>query len=112
MSNDLKSNVTKYEEWDYNIKVAGVKFRQIELDELYEQDWSSVPIRLEAEPTNHADPNAIKVFAGTKHIGYIPALVAPHLKELISGEHECALVYITGGENGKFRTAKIAIRRI
>ena len=113
--NDLKARVEYFSEWDYNIKVAGVSFRQIELGELYEADWNSVQIELEEDPTNEVDPNAIKIYASLKHIGFIPALVAPYIKDLLNNgeKFECALIYITDGKRGKgIRTAKIALRRI
>lgn len=112
--NDLKARVEYFADWDYNIKIAGVSFRQRELGELYEADWNKVQIELEEEPDNQYDPNAIKILASLKHVGYLPAMVAPHVKELLnSGEKfECALVYITSGSRGKgIRTGKIALRR-
>lgn len=120
LGNDLKQRVEYYNEWDYNIKVAGVKFRQKELDELYEVSWNDVQIELEPEPTNEYDPNAIKIYASLKHIGYIPAMVAPHINQMLKDgkKFECALIYITNnhkgaaaGRGGKgIRTAKIALK--
>lgn len=112
--NDLKARVEYFADWDYNIKVAGVSFRQRELDELYEADWNQVQIELQEDPDNEVDPNAIKILASVKHIGYIPALVAPYIKDLLNNgeQFECALIYVTDGKRGKgIRTAKIAARR-
>lgn len=118
--NDLKERVEYFADWDYNIKIAGVKFRQTELDELYEANWNDVQVRLEPEPTNAFDPNAIKIYASLKHVGYIPATVAEPLNQLIKDghEYECALIYITNNHQGKaagkggkgIRTAKIALK--
>lgn len=124
--NDLKARVEFYSDWDYNIKVAGVKFRQSELDKLYEVDWNQVQIDLQEEPENKFDPNAIAIWANQAstdsiQVGYIPATVAPHIKEMLNnGEtFECALIYITDNTRGRaaqrggqgIRTAKIAVRR-
>lgn len=113
--NDLKARVEYFADWDYNIKVAGVSFRQTELGELYEADWNQVQIKLEEEPDNKFDSNAIKIYGSLKHIGYIPALVAPYIKDLLNNgeQFECVLLYVTSGSRGKgIRTAKIALRRI
>lgn len=110
--NDLKERVEFFSDWDYNIKIAGVKFRQKELGELYGEDWNKLEISIVPEPTNKFDPNAIQIFAGQIHIGYIPALVAVHINELLNNgqKFECALVYLTEGRRG-CRTGKIALRR-
>lgn len=113
--NDLKARVEYFGDWDYQIKVAGVKFRQSELDELYGEDWNELQVALQQEPENKYDPNAIAIYAGTEgpiQIGYIPATVAVPLNQMINEgkEFECALVYITSGNRGKIRTAKIALK--
>ena len=109
--NDLKKRVEFYADWDYNIKIAGVKFRQSELGELYEEDWNEVLVNIKPEPTNKFDPNAIAIYANDIHIGYIPALIAPHINNLlVEQKFECALVYLTEGKRG-CRTGKIALRR-
>lgn len=116
--NDLKARVEYFSDWDYNIKIAGVKFRQNELGELYEEDWNKLQVELRPEPDNKFDPNAIAIYTMREgvdsiHIGYIPGMVAPHLLKTINEgqEYECMLVYITSGNRGKIRTGKIALRR-
>ncbi len=110
--NDLKQRVEYFANWDYNIKIAGVSFRQKELGKLYEADWNEVQIRIEPEPNNKYDENAVAIYADDVHIGYIPGLVAPHIKSLLNEgqSFEYALVYITKGDRG-CRTGKIALRR-
>lgn len=110
--NDLKERVQYFSDWDYNVKVAGVKFRQEELGKLYDEDWNQIKIILEPEPTNEYDPNAVKILANGIHIGYIPAMVAEAFNGLNTefNKFECALIYITGGDSGKFRTAKVALK--
>lgn len=113
--NDLKARVAYFANWDYNIKIAGVSFHQRELGKLYETDWNNIEITLVADPNNKVDPNAIQICADGEHIGFIPALVAPHLKSLIDNgqKFECALVYITDGRRGSgIRTGKIALRKV
>jgi len=109
--NDLKARVDFFADWDYNIKIAGVSFRQEELGKLYGRDWNAITISLVEEPDNKYDPNAIKIIADDMHIGYIPGMVAPHVKELLNNgqKFESALMYITSGK--KIRTGKIALRR-
>lgn len=57
------------------LKVAGVTMdpsRQPYLRRL--QSRKRMPLmKLQREPNNKYDPNAIKVIIGTKHVGYIPA---------------------------------------
>ena len=112
IGNDLKKRVEFYNNWDYQIKIAGVKFRQEELSELYEKDWNKVKITLEKEPDNEYDSNAIKILADDIHIGYLPRMVAEalHDNQININKYECALVYITSGEQGKIKTAKIALK--
>lgn len=80
----------------YTTKVAGVTFpnmdgtnRQDILQQLHGTAWREVPCRLEPEPDNQYDPNAIRVVIamqpGTvQQVGYVPknlaAIVAPHLQ--------------------------------
>lgn len=115
--NDLKERVEFFSDYDYQIKVAGVKFRQRELDELYGEDWNELQVDLQHEPENKYDKNAIAIWINRPNqdsiqLGYIPAMVAPHLLSNMNDgkEYECALVYITSGNRGKIRTAKIAIK--
>lgn len=112
--NDLKENVEKFADWDYNIKVAGVKFKQEELAKIYDRDWSMCAVSLEPDPENPVDPNAIKVFVDGIWCGFLPAAVAKAVtdSELLKDSYQAALVYVTGGADNKFRTAKIAVRRI
>lgn len=118
--NDLKERVEYFADWDYNIKIAGVKFHREELDKLYEADWNEINIELEPEPSNQYDPNAIKILASGLHIGYIPGMASLAVTNMLKdGQMECALIYITNrhegraaGKGGKgIRTAKIALRR-
>ena len=111
-ANDLKARVEYFSDWEYQIKIAGVKFRQSELGEMYGEDWNKVEVQLVPEPTNAYDPNAIAIYANDIQLGYIPAMVATHLSKSINEgkEYECALVYITEGNRGKIRTGKIALK--
>lgn len=112
--NDLKARVEYFSDWDYNIKIAGVKFRQKELGELYEADWNALEINLVPEPDNKYDPNAVMIMANHTHIGYLPAMVAEAFSQSTDvTKYKCALIYITSGERGKgIRTAKIALKEI
>lgn len=83
-----------------NVRVVGVTFegRQDIIKRLHGDE----PCRLEPEPTNAYDPNAIAVMValpdGVQQIGYLPkdiaAIVAPHL----DGENlMCHITELTGG---------------
>lgn len=67
----------------FHFELAGVKFRR-------EAYLSAKPVdgdvlTLKPEPTNKFDPNAVQVFKGDIHIGYVPrefsSMVAGHLAE-------------------------------
>jgi hypothetical protein len=110
--NDLKQRVEFFADWDYNIKVAGVKFSQEKLSKLYEEDWNKINISLSPEPDNPYDSNAIKILADDQGIGYLPRMVAQAFKDnhIDVKKYKCALIYITAGDRGKIRTAKIALK--
>lgn len=83
-----------------NIRVAGVTFENRQ--DIIRQLNVSDPCRIEPEPTNQYDPNALAVkvaHAGAiHHVGFIPrdmaALIAPHL----AGESlTVSIQEITGG---------------
>lgn len=112
--NDLKKRVEAYQDWDYNIKIAGPTFAQEALSELYPLEWEHINILLEREPENEYDTNAIKVLANGKKIGYIPRLIAEHFAPLLDSgvEFDVRLIYITAGDRSKhIKTSKVAIRR-
>lgn len=113
MANNLKENVEFYQDWDYNIKAAGVTVRQAELSQLYPKDWAHIDIKLVREPDNQYDANAIKVMADGLHVGYIPALVAQSMaKQLDQGQQfKVNVIYITPSADKKIHTIKIALNR-
>lgn len=83
-----------------NTKVSGVTFegRQALIAQLSGRE----PCRLEPEPTNKYDPNAIavKVAHGADiwHIGYIPRGIAAEIAPYLEGESLiCQIEEITGG---------------
>ncbi len=54
-----------------NVTVVGMHFRGAEVKELVSTFTEGVKLRLEREPDNPYDPNAVKVFYEDTHIGYI-----------------------------------------
>lgn len=59
------------------IRVNGVSFRPGYPDNLLglksrHPEGKDIPVRLEREPNNRFDPNAVKVMIGGDHVGYIP----------------------------------------
>ncbi len=82
----------------YHTKVAGVTFegRQDIIKGLH----SGTDIMFERDPENKYDPNAVKVLAEGKHIGFLPrgSWVA---KEMDNGKRFKAYIsQITGGGSG------------
>lgn len=62
-----------------DVSVAGLKYRlDTVLDVIEEMDGGrQIKLRLEREPDNQFDSNAIKVVARPdRHIGYLPAIVS------------------------------------
>lgn len=97
-----------------NTRVAGVTFdgRQA----LIAQLTSNEPCRLEPEPDNKFDPNAIAVKVAHDgevwHIGYIPKEIAAEIAPHLEGEPiMCRIAEITGGfETYNGGTAALGIR--
>lgn len=59
-------------------------------------------LSLVREPTNQFDPNAIKVYLGDIHLGYIPKETAPKIKDDVEkGNVVCRVSEVTGGTVGK-----------
>lgn len=64
------------------VDVAGVKYRRDDVLDFMEAIDNGLPggVRLEHEPSNQYDPNAIKVIGfwtdQIRHIGYVPAVLS------------------------------------
>jgi hypothetical protein len=93
--------------------VAGVTFPNEDgasRQNVLERCQKGMPCRLEAEPTNKYDPNAIKVMVATapgkvEQVGYIPRNLAAIIAPSLQGESIMVeIIDITGGfetRNGK-----------
>ena len=90
----------------FTTRVAGTTYENrqellAELSMLNQSDYP--PCRLEPEPTNAYDPNAIKVMVAiapgeVKHAGYIPKDLAKQIAPYLEGEAlMCSIVEINGG---------------
>src|SRR5690606_41396851 len=67
-------------EAEYRTNLAGGKFRPMDAQQITLSLEPGTPLRLEREPTNPYDPNAIKVNeVDGVHLGYVPKNVAVHL---------------------------------
>lgn len=99
-----------------NTKVAGVTYEGRQA--LIAQITTIDPCRLEPEPTNPYDPNAIavKVAHGGEvwHIGYVPREIAAQVAEHLDGENLMVkIVDITGGfefDNGDVASLGVRLR--
>ena len=65
------------------VGIAGVTFegRQDVLRRMYQaqEDGAALSGRLSREPDNPYDPNAVRVYIGEMHVGYIPKALAAKL---------------------------------
>lgn len=114
--NSDSSHITK------NFRVAGVSYKQKEIeslacenpdyslskkelcdqyndgDTIYKYKFYISDVKLEPEPTNEHDPNAIKVIADNVHIGYIKAGKCSEVKNLLNSGKKLSLdIEIHGG---------------
>lgn len=64
--------------------IAGLKFRPAEDREYFDGLEKGAMLALEPDPLNEYDPNAVKVFAGGRHIGFIPKDLAPDVGSLLT----------------------------
>lgn len=77
----------------YETYIAGVKFRR-GAEAALEAAERPATLRMDREPTNKFDPNAIQLWLGDAHVGYVPAedaaYIAPRLDR--GEEHVCTLI--------------------
>ena len=73
----------KSENPDYDLTKKEMVDEGYENDRIYQYSFYVVKFELEPEPTNHYDPNAIKVLADGVHIGYIKSGSCKHLLKAI-----------------------------
>lgn len=82
-----------------NTKLAGVSFRPEEARLAFYAVGAHEELRLEPEPTNAYDANAVKVFAGEHHVGYIPKADAPLVKAWL-GDDGCVVRCLKVADRG------------
>lgn len=105
-----------------NYRVAGVSYRQAEIeslgsenpdfslskkemceqyldgDRIYKYDFFITNVNLEPEPTNEVDSNAVKVIADNVHIGYIKAGKCSEVKNILNSANSISIdIEIKGG---------------
>jgi len=103
---------------EFHTKLAGVTKRNDDEDKIQdllkdisECCYEGELLSLEHESDNVYDENAIKVFYGFDHIGYIKRDLAKELAPLVDQQRvEAELCEITGGEDGKSFGCNILIR--
>lgn len=90
------------------VGVAGVTFegRQAVLAQLHQTQESGVALagQLRRESDNPYDPNAVRVYVGEKHVGYIPKALAAHLAARMDAGEALPVVKATvirGGDANK-----------
>jgi hypothetical protein len=97
-----------------SVKVAGCSFRSASVAKIVNEVDSGNPvtIKLQEDPENQYDPNAVKVIAVTMdgdehHVGFIPREDAPKAKEAMQQKRvEKIVIEKCGAKNvdGKART--------
>lgn len=105
-------------EKEMHTKLVGVTKRNEDDEEIQEllENISDICyegelLSLEHESDNPYDENAIKVFYGLDHIGYINRKLAEELAPLVDQQRvEAELCEVTGGEDGKSYGCNILIR--
>lgn len=98
------------------VRVAGVTYegRQKYLKRLKGDE----PVRIEPEPSNPYDPNALAVKIamtdGVKHVGYVPRDLAKQIAPLLDGENLMVVIdSVTGGfllEDGSIANYGLVLR--
>ncbi len=70
-------------------------------------------LELRRQPDNPADANAIAVWYGTFHIGFLRKQIAKHLAPLIDGglRYAARIEHVTGGADGKHFGVNIRVER-
>ena len=59
-------------------------------------------LKLEPEDDNAADQNAVAVYAGGEHLGYIPKASAQHVRDVLARGKDLAVTVKMGGGPYKF----------
>lgn len=65
-------------------------------EQIFEYERAIYPLHIQAEPDNPYDPNAIKVFAGSVFIGYVPRGGFPEIQQCMAHNPVCS-VEVFGG---------------
>ena len=89
-----------------DIRVAGVSYRQDQVRLCQPGD----DVLLEPEPTNPADPNAIKVLVRNSAIGYIPAYAAQTVGYWLENRRVRSVGIISIGKPEKSNFVGVQIR--
>ncbi len=85
--------------WNYKTYVAGAFYRQEDIARCHEGQ----SVELIADPDNEHDSNAIEVWAGNRHIGFIPRDTAETWAECMAAgdTFEASILEINPPERGK-----------
>ena len=85
--------------WNYKTYVAGASFRQEDVARCHEGQ----SVSLSRDPDNEYDKNAIEVWAGRWHIGFIPRDDAETWAEWMEAgdKFEASILELTPPERGK-----------
>lgn len=75
-------------------KVAGTTFRQEAVEKIANElsNGKQPYVKLEKEPTNQYDPNAIKVIADNEFIGYVPKSEAEKVHAILDDSENAVII--------------------
>lgn len=93
-----------HENPDYDCGKSELQERGLTDERIYQYDFPAVTARLEFEPENPHDPNAIKVLANDTHIGYIKAGSTAHVRKLIEQDVIAGMSLELSGGKYKYAT--------
>jgi hypothetical protein len=96
---------------DREFFLAGVKFRPKAMDIIRTLDEGD-DLDLVPEPDNKFDSNAIAVYCGEDHIGYVPKIFSSELSAAMEvSEYECRVVSLN--KNGApWEACKVVVRPV
>lgn len=114
MSKEKKYKVTGISHYTKNIMKLASKNEDFKLSKkdmieeglegsrVYEYDFYGIKARLEPEPDNQYDPNAVKVLIDDLHVGYIKSGSCTHILNIMSQNRIEKIDFEIGGGKYKF----------
>ena len=71
---------------EYSLSVKRLEEEGLLYDDIPKYNFGTVDLRLELDPDNEVDPNAVKVFLNDEHVGFIPAEDAEYVHDMMEAD--------------------------